>query len=118
MLLNWHYMDYYSNAYAVNQYLASRGFVVLSVNYRCGIGYGHDFNFPAHWGPTGASEYQDVVAGARFLQHDAIVDPARHRHLGRLVRRLPYCLSAGAELGHLQGGRRFSRRARLVARHR
>ena len=69
MLLTWHYMDYYSNAYAVNQYLASRGFVVLSVNYRLGIGYGHDFNFPPHWGPTGASEYQDVVAGARFLQH-------------------------------------------------
>ena len=77
MLLDWHYMDYYSNAYAVNQYLASRGFVVLSVNYRCGIGYGHDFNFPARWGPTGASEYQDVVAGARFLQSDPRVDPGR-----------------------------------------
>jgi dipeptidyl aminopeptidase/acylaminoacyl peptidase len=77
MLLNWHYMDYYSNAYAVNQYLASRGFVVLSVNYRCGIGYGHDFNFPARWGPTGAAEYQDVVAGARFLQRNPHVDAAR-----------------------------------------
>ncbi len=74
MLLNWHYMDYYSNAYAVNQTLASRGFVVLSVNYRCGIGYGHDFNFPARWGPTGASEYQDVVAAARFLRRDSQVD--------------------------------------------
>ncbi|HLY01891.1 MAG TPA: prolyl oligopeptidase family serine peptidase [Candidatus Cybelea sp.] len=77
MLLNWHYMDYYSNAYAVNQYLASRGFVVLSVNYRCGIGYGHDFNFPPRWGPTGAVEYQDVVAGARFLQRDPRVDAKR-----------------------------------------
>ena len=77
MLLGWHYMDYYSNAYAVNQYLASRGFVVLSVNYRCGIGYGHDFNFPARWGPTGASEYQDVIAGARFLQRDPHVDAKR-----------------------------------------
>lgn len=77
MLLTWHYMDYYSNAYAVNQYLASRGFVVLSVNYRLGIGYGHDFNFPPRWGPTGASEYQDVVAGARFLQRQPNVDPAR-----------------------------------------
>ena len=77
MLLTWHYMDYYSNAYAVNQYLASRGFVVLAVNYRLGIGYGHDFNFPARWGPTGASEYQDVVAGARFLQRDSRVDPQR-----------------------------------------
>jgi dipeptidyl aminopeptidase/acylaminoacyl peptidase len=77
MLLTWHYMDYYSNAYAVNQYLASRGFVVLSVNYRLGIGYGHDFNYPPNWGPTGASEYQDVVAGAHFLQSDSSVDPKR-----------------------------------------
>ncbi|MBV9718829.1 MAG: S9 family peptidase [Candidatus Eremiobacteraeota bacterium] len=77
MLLTWHYMDYYSNSYAVNQYLASRGFVVLSVNYRLGIGYGHDFNFPPRWGPTGASEYQDVVAGARFLARNPNVDPHR-----------------------------------------
>ncbi len=77
MLLTWHYMDYYSNSYAVNQYLASRGFVVLSVNYRLGIGYGHDFNFPPRWGPTGASEYQDVVAGARFLQRQPNVDRNR-----------------------------------------
>ena len=77
MMLTWHYFDYYSNSYAVNQYLASRGFIVLSVNYRCGIGYGHDFNFPARWGPTGASEYQDVVAGARFLQRNPLVNRNR-----------------------------------------
>src|SRR5215210_211939 len=34
MLLGWHYSDYYTNAYALNQYLASRGYVILSVNYR------------------------------------------------------------------------------------
>ena len=77
MLLGWHYMDYYSNSYAVNQYLASHGFTVLSVNYRLGIGYGHAFHHPPHWGPTGASEYQDVVAGARYLQHVPGVDAAR-----------------------------------------
>ncbi|HEY9086226.1 MAG TPA: prolyl oligopeptidase family serine peptidase [Candidatus Tyrphobacter sp.] len=77
MLLTWHYMDYYTNGYAVNQYLADHGFVVLAVNYRLGIGYGHDFNYPAHWGPTGASEYRDVVAGARFLQRDPHVYPTR-----------------------------------------
>ena len=43
MLLGWHYMYYYNNAYAMNQYLASRGYVVLSVNYRSGIGYGMKF---------------------------------------------------------------------------
>jgi len=77
MLLTWHYMDYYTNSYAVNQYLANHGFIVLSVNYRLGIGYGHDFHYPAHWGPTGAAEYQDVVAGAKWLQHDRRVDPQR-----------------------------------------
>jgi dipeptidyl aminopeptidase/acylaminoacyl peptidase len=77
MLLGWHYMDYYSNAYAVNQYLATHGFVVLSVNYRLGIGYGRAFNQPEHAGFAGAAEYQDVVAGARFLQSLAGVDAQR-----------------------------------------
>jgi dipeptidyl aminopeptidase/acylaminoacyl peptidase len=77
MLLGWSYMDYYSNAYAVNQYLATHGFVVLSVNYRLGIGYGRAFQHPAHGGPAGAAEYQDVLAGARYLQGLPNVDPAR-----------------------------------------
>ncbi|MGH8127877.1 MAG: prolyl oligopeptidase family serine peptidase [Gammaproteobacteria bacterium] len=77
MLLGWHYMDYYSNSYAVNQYLANHGFVVLSVNYRLGIGYGHAFHHPKHWGPSGASEYQDVLAGAKYLQKMKGVDPKR-----------------------------------------
>ncbi|MGH7017431.1 MAG: prolyl oligopeptidase family serine peptidase [Caulobacteraceae bacterium] len=77
MLLGWHYMDYYSNSYAVNQWLAAHGFTVLSVDYRLGIGWGWDFNHPAHAGPTGASEYQDVLSGARFLQRMPGVDPAR-----------------------------------------
>lgn len=77
MLLTWHYFDYYSYAYAANQYLANHGFVVLSVNYRLGIGYGHDFHHPPHAGPSGAAEYQDVLAGARFLQRLPGVDARR-----------------------------------------
>lgn len=77
MLLGWHYMGYYSNGYAVNQYLASRGFVVLSVNYRLGIGYGRAFEQPDKAGPAGGSEYQDVLAGARFLQSLPDVDGER-----------------------------------------
>lgn len=77
MLLGWHYMFYYANAYAVNQYLANRGFTVLSVNYRLGIGYGYEFHQPPDGGARGASEYQDVLAGAKYLQARADVDPAR-----------------------------------------
>jgi len=77
MLLGWHYMDYYSNGYAVNQYLAAHGFVVLAVNYRLGIGYGREFHHPEHAGYAGAAEYQDVVAGAHFLQSLPDVDGMR-----------------------------------------
>jgi dipeptidyl aminopeptidase/acylaminoacyl peptidase len=77
MLLGWHYMDYYSNGYAVNQYLAAHGFAVLSVNYRLGIGYGRAFHHPEHAGYAGAAEYQDVVAGAHFLQSLSSVDGKR-----------------------------------------
>jgi dipeptidyl aminopeptidase/acylaminoacyl peptidase len=77
MLLGWHYSDYYTNAYAMNQYLASRGYVVLSVNYRLGIGYGHDFHRPPNAGVEGASEYQDVKAGAEYLQRLPQVDAKR-----------------------------------------
>ncbi len=77
MLLGWHYMDYYSNSYAVNQYLATHGYVVLSVNYRLGIGYGHDYHHPAHAGSSGASEYQDVKAGGEYLRALPGVDAKR-----------------------------------------
>jgi dipeptidyl aminopeptidase/acylaminoacyl peptidase len=77
MLLGWHYMDYYTNGYAMNQYLANNGFVVLAVNYRLGIGYGHDFHHPAHAGALGASEYQDVKAGGLYLRSLSEVDPKR-----------------------------------------
>ena len=55
MLLGWHYNYYYRNAYALNQYLASRGYVVLSVNYRSGIGYGMEFREALDYGAVGAS---------------------------------------------------------------
>ena len=61
MLLGWHYMAYYSNSYALNQYLVSRGYIVLSINYRGGIGYGLDFREAVNYGPTGASEFLEDV---------------------------------------------------------
>ncbi|MBT0812668.1 S9 family peptidase [Litoribacter ruber] len=74
MLLGWSYMDYYSNTYALNQYLANQGFVVLSVNFRMGIGYGHDFHKPEGAGIAGASEYQDVKAAGEYLAQLEQVD--------------------------------------------
>jgi len=77
MLLGWHYMEFYSEAYGINQYFANRGYVVISINYRSGIGYGRRFRMPPNSGRKGASEYQDVVAGAKYLQARPEVDPER-----------------------------------------
>ena len=77
MLLGFHYMYYYHNAYAENQYLASLGYTVLSVNYRLGIMYGHDFHQPPNSVWRGASEYNDVMAGAQYLESLPNVDPQR-----------------------------------------
>jgi dipeptidyl aminopeptidase/acylaminoacyl peptidase len=74
MLLGWHYSDYYSNAYALNQYLANLGFVVLSVNYRLGIGYGYEFQNPKSAGYLGASEYLDIKAAGEWLATQSFVD--------------------------------------------
>ncbi|WP_154857789.1 S9 family peptidase [Cyclobacterium xiamenense] len=77
MLLGWSYMDYYSNTYAINQKLAEMGFVVLSVNYRLGIGYGYDFHRPAGTYYQGAAEYQDIKAAGEFLAGMEQVDAER-----------------------------------------
>ena len=74
MMLGFHYMDYYHNAYAENQYLASRGYVVLSVNYRLGIMYGRGFREASNTVWRGAAEYKDVVAAGRYLQSLRDVD--------------------------------------------
>ena len=77
MLLGWHYMYYYANAYAMNQYLANAGYVVLSVNYRSGTGYGLDFREALKYGASGASEFNDVRAAGVYLQSRADVDAGR-----------------------------------------
>jgi dipeptidyl aminopeptidase/acylaminoacyl peptidase len=77
MLLAWHYMSYYHNTYALNQYLASRGYVVLSVNYRSGTGYGLNFREALNYGATGASEFNDVLGAGLYMKSRPDVDPAR-----------------------------------------
>lgn len=77
MFLGWHNRYYYHNAYGFNQYLASKGYAVLSVNYRLGVGYGRAFRTAKNGGRRGASEYQDIVAAAHYLRGRSDVDAAR-----------------------------------------
>jgi dipeptidyl aminopeptidase/acylaminoacyl peptidase len=77
MLLGFHYLGYYHNAYALNQYLASRGFIVLSVNFRSGTGYGLEFREALNYGARGASEFNDVMGAGLYLRSRADVDAAK-----------------------------------------
>jgi dipeptidyl aminopeptidase/acylaminoacyl peptidase len=77
MLLGYHYYDTYTVLYEMNQYFASHGCVVLSVDYRGGIMYGNAWRtFPGRGG-TSAAEYQDIQGGAAFLRAQPGVDPAK-----------------------------------------
>ena len=77
MLLGFHHRGYYHNAYALNQLLANAGYVVLSVNFRSGIGYGMAFREAENYGATGASEFNDVLGAADYLRSRDDVDPNR-----------------------------------------
>lgn len=77
MLLGWHYNYYYRNAYAMNQYLANHGYLVLSVNYRSGIGYGMEFREALNYGATGGSEFNDVMGAGLYMRGRSDVDPQR-----------------------------------------
>jgi dipeptidyl aminopeptidase/acylaminoacyl peptidase len=77
MMPAYHYMQFYHWAYGINEWLASQGYVVMSINYRLGIGYGRSFRMPGNTGANGNAEYQDVVAGGKYLQTRPDVDPNR-----------------------------------------
>jgi dipeptidyl aminopeptidase/acylaminoacyl peptidase len=77
MLLGFHYSQYYSNAYALNQYFASKGYVVLSLNYRSGIGYGFEFREAFNYGASGASEVKDLVGAGQYLKNRDDVDGSK-----------------------------------------
>lgn len=75
MLLGFHHRGYYHNAYGLNQYLASQGYIVLSVNFRSGIGYGMEFREALNYGARGASEFNDVMGAGLYLRNRSDVDP-------------------------------------------
>jgi dipeptidyl-peptidase 4 len=77
MLLGYHYMQFYHWAYGINQWLANQGYIVMSINYRSGVGYGRSFRTAPNTGGRGNAEYQDVLAGGKYLQTRPDVDPDR-----------------------------------------
>ncbi|HTK75092.1 MAG TPA: prolyl oligopeptidase family serine peptidase, partial [Gemmataceae bacterium] len=77
MMPGYHYMQFYHWAYGINQWLTDMGYIVLSVNYRSGVGYGRSFRQAPNTNAQGNSEYQDVLAGGKYLQTRADVDSER-----------------------------------------
>ncbi|HKD55409.1 MAG TPA: prolyl oligopeptidase family serine peptidase, partial [Steroidobacteraceae bacterium] len=77
MLLGFHPMDAYNWMYALNQYFVAEGYVVLSVNYRGGIGYGLDYREAKDFGPDGGSELNDLLGAISYLQARGDIDPQR-----------------------------------------
>ena len=77
MLLGYHHLGFYHQAYAMNQYFASQGYVVMSVNYRNSIGYGREFRNSPGKGWQGNTEYRDILAAGKYLQSRDDVDASR-----------------------------------------
>jgi dipeptidyl-peptidase 4 len=77
MLLGWHYLSFYHVFYGVNQWLANQGYIVMSVNYRSGVGYGRGFRQALETGSGGNSEYRDVLAAGKWLAAQPNVDTTR-----------------------------------------
>ncbi len=111
MMPGFHYMYYYHNSYAMNQYLASQGYVVLSVNYRLGAMYGRAFREPANSGWRGSAEYKDIVAGAKYLQGLPTVDRKRIGIWGGSYGGLMVALALARNSDIFRRRRRLPRRA-------
>jgi dipeptidyl aminopeptidase/acylaminoacyl peptidase len=77
MLLGFDPKRTYSWIYAFNQYLVAEGYIVLSVNYRGGTGYGLDYREAANLGPGGGSELNDLLGAIAYLQGRHDVDSHR-----------------------------------------
>lgn len=72
-----HFGGYYANDFAQNRRLAELGYVVVSINYRSGVGYGRAFREAPMRAWRGASEYADVLGAGRWLAQRGDVDPKR-----------------------------------------
>jgi dipeptidyl aminopeptidase/acylaminoacyl peptidase len=70
------YWSSYFREYMFHNLLASRGYVVLDVDYRGSAGYGRDWR-TAIYRHMGGKDLDDVVDGGRYLVREHGVDPAR-----------------------------------------
>lgn len=104
MFAAWHHTDCYHLQYGLNQYLASLGYVVMSVNYRGGTGYGLEFREALGLGPAGASEYLDALGAAQFLGTRPDVDKTRIGAYGVSYGGLMTALALGCASGLYAAG--------------
>jgi dipeptidyl aminopeptidase/acylaminoacyl peptidase len=70
------YWASYSREYLFHNLLASRGYVVLDVDYRASSGYGRDWR-TAIYRHMGGKDLEDIVDGAKFLVSREQVNPRR-----------------------------------------
>lgn len=77
MLLGYHPSWYYANAYHLSQYFAAKGYVVVHINYRSGIGYGMHFREAENYGASGNSEFRDLEALGEYLKQHPSVDGSK-----------------------------------------
>lgn len=72
----WHPMRSYALFHAYHQYLLHKGYVVLVINFRGGIGYGREFRHGLYH-KMGVDDVTDVVQAGRYLKALPYVDPER-----------------------------------------
>ena len=71
-----HYWSYYKREYMFHHLLASKGYVVLDLDYRGSAGYGRDWR-TAIYRYMGGRDLQDQVDASRWLQKELTIDPER-----------------------------------------
>ena len=127
MMPAYHYMQFYHWAYGINQWLANQGYVVMSINYRSGVGYGRSFRTAPN---TGGARQQRISGCARRRQVSADrpdVDPNRVGIWGlsygglltsQALARNSDIFKAGVDLAgvHLGAARSIPRRSRTSPR--
>jgi dipeptidyl aminopeptidase/acylaminoacyl peptidase len=71
-----HYWSYYFREFMFNQFLASKGYVVIDIDYRGSAGYGRDWR-TAIYRHMGGRDLQDEVDGSKYLHERFGIDPKR-----------------------------------------